>query len=154
MASNCRISCNILRTDLQGISLLRSFYGELIGMAYQKEVFKTNTRHTFFFDHQNPQTAISFEECEVFNKNISNAGYWKIGITLEDIDEAVKCINSKTQDKIGLGKQFEKIGFLSHVQDSLGYTIELLQHTFLANFLKSSEVGRGILNQSISNLQT
>ena len=145
-----RISCNILRVKPTEAHLLKSFYKDIIGMAYNKVVGKNCIRHHFLFNHQDPKTAICFEECEQFTKNIEHSGYWKIGITLEDVDEAINFVNLKTQQNFNLGSQFEKIGFLSHIGDSLGYSIEFLQHNFLTNFLKPSCVERSLLNQSKS----
>lgn len=145
-----RIACNILRVKTNDVHLIKYFYKDVIGMVYNKIVYNDTIRHFFVFDYQIPKTGICFEECKDFDEKVENAGYWKIGITLEDVDEAVKFINNKTQKKFKLGSQFEKIGFVSHVVDPLGYSIELLQYTFGENFSKPTSVDRCLLNQSKS----
>lgn len=56
-------------------------------------------------------------------------GYWKIGITLPDVDLA----RQRLMD-VGINvtepRQFRDIGYLCHLQDPDGHAIELLQHRF------------------------
>ena len=151
MAQNCRIACNILRVKPNDVPLMKSFYEETIGMAYNKAIYSNIIRHCFMFNHQEPKTGICFEECEEFAANVENSGYWKIGITLEDVDQAVKFVNNETQRDFKLGSQFEKIGFVGHIADPLGYSIEFLQHTFEKNFSKTTCVERCLLDQSKSS---
>ncbi len=55
--------------------------------------------------------------------------YWKIGITLPDLDAAYQYLTSRG---VGVSRphQFEDIGYMSHMTDPEGFQIELLQHTF------------------------
>ena len=63
----------------------------------------------------------------------SNSAYWKIGITMGDVDLAVKRLREKSIN-VSDPKQFKEIGYLCHLVDINGFTIELLQHTFQNNF--------------------
>uniref|UniRef100_A0A7M5XIT5 Glyoxalase/fosfomycin resistance/dioxygenase domain-containing protein n=1 Tax=Clytia hemisphaerica TaxID=252671 RepID=A0A7M5XIT5_9CNID len=140
------ILCNILRTHPKDALQLKDFYETLLGMKYSEIESKT-TRHMFVFDHQKPATGVCFEECtDSFETNPSQSGYWKIGFTLHDVDEALKVIHKNTVEK-RRGSQFEKIGYVSHVCDPLGYTIELLQHSFEENFQALKGVERAFLGQ-------
>ncbi len=55
--------------------------------------------------------------------------YWKIGITLRDLDHAV---NHLKQSGLAVSepRQFGDIGYMSHLRDPAGFAIELLQHGF------------------------
>ena len=55
--------------------------------------------------------------------------YWKIGITMYDVDYAQKILQSKRVSVSG-ASQFEDIGYLCHLSDPNGYGIEMLQHDF------------------------
>ena len=61
--------------------------------------------------------------------------YWKIGLALPNVtlarDELVKKGISVSKPA-----QFMDIGFLCHLNDPEGYSIELLQHTFEDNFVE------------------
>ncbi len=60
------------------------------------------------------------------------AGYWKIGITLADVGLAREyLIDSGTI--VSEPEQFLDIGYLCHLKDPDGYSIELLQHLFAEN---------------------
>ena len=53
-------------------------------------------------------------------------GYWKIGITVPDVDAA--CAHLRAAGiEVDDPAQFEDIGYLSHLRDPDGYAIELLQ---------------------------
>ncbi|MFT4562276.1 MAG: lactoylglutathione lyase [Gammaproteobacteria bacterium] len=67
-------------------------------------------------------------------------GYWKIGITLHDVDLArANLVNAGVQ--VSRAGQFLDIGYLCHLHDPDGHAIELLQHDFAENFqaLESSD---------------
>ncbi len=65
--------------------------------------------------------------------------YWKIGITLRDLDHAVAFIRQSgwpVSDPI----QFAEIGYLCHLRDPDGFVIELLQQGFEGN---QTDAGKG-----------
>lgn len=63
--------------------------------------------------------------------------YWKIGITLPNVDTAYKKLC--TALRISQPCQFQDIGYMCHLQDPEGFNIELLQHTFEGNRGAQSE---------------
>ena len=58
--------------------------------------------------------------------------YWKIGITVPDVDLAVSRLRQKGVE-VSAPKQFLDIGYMCHLKDPEGFVIELLQHDFQAN---------------------
>ncbi|WGI22720.1 VOC family protein [Amylibacter sp. IMCC11727] len=58
--------------------------------------------------------------------------YWKIGITLPNVDMAVAQLKRRGV-VVSVPKQFQDIGYMAHLADPAGYQIELLQHDFEAN---------------------
>ena len=55
--------------------------------------------------------------------------YWKIGITLRDVDMAFEQL-SRAGVAVTQPRQFLDIGYMCHLTDPQGFQIELLQHTF------------------------
>jgi catechol 2,3-dioxygenase-like lactoylglutathione lyase family enzyme len=55
--------------------------------------------------------------------------YWKIGITLPDVDMAFEHL-SRAGVAVTQPRQFLDIGYMCHLTDPDGFQIELLQHTF------------------------
>ena len=62
----------------------------------------------------------------------NQTGYWKIGVTVEDVDLARQSLLASGV-KVGEAKQFLDVGYLCHLADPDGYCIELLQHKFAQN---------------------
>ncbi|MCG7520640.1 VOC family protein [Ruegeria sp. Ofav3-42] len=58
--------------------------------------------------------------------------YWKIGITLPDVDLAAAFLREKGVE-VSEPKQFLDIGYMCHLSDPEGFVIELLQHDFEGN---------------------
>lgn len=58
--------------------------------------------------------------------------YWKIGITLPDVDLAAARLRSQGV-AVSAPKQFLDIGYMCHLADPEGFVIELLQHDFEGN---------------------
>ncbi len=58
--------------------------------------------------------------------------YWKIGITLPNVDIAHQQLNASGID-VSTPNQFRDIGYMCHLSDPAGFQIELLQHDFEAN---------------------
>ncbi len=63
------------------------------------------------------------------NANNNNARYWKIGITLADVDNARARLLAEGIE-VSAARQFLDVGYLCHLNDPDGYCIELLQHDF------------------------
>lgn len=58
--------------------------------------------------------------------------YWKIGITLPNVDLAADHLLSQGV-AVSDPRQFLDIGYMAHLSDSEGFVIELLQHDFEGN---------------------
>jgi len=58
--------------------------------------------------------------------------YWKIGITLPNVDLAVAQLRQQGHD-VSDPRQFLDIGYMAHLADPEGFVIELLQHDFQDN---------------------
>ena len=58
-----------------------------------------------------------------------SARYWKIGVTLPDLDCAHAVLTAQGVSA-SAPHQFRDVGYLSHLEDPEGHIIELLQHTF------------------------
>lgn len=63
-----------------------------------------------------------------------NDRYWKIAITLPDLDCACRQLRAKGIE-VTAPNQFRDIAYMSHLADPEGHTIELIQHTFGGNAL-------------------
>lgn len=76
--------------------------------------------------------------------------YWKIGITLPDVDRAADWLRRRGVE-VGRPAQFLDIGYLCHLTDPAGFAIELLQHEFECNRPKADPVqapfGRACVGQ-------
>ena len=59
-------------------------------------------------------------------------GYWKIGITTSHLDDFVAQIRARGVT-VSEPRQFLKIGYLCHLRDPEGNSIELLSHSFEEN---------------------
>ncbi|MEX3008613.1 VOC family protein [Hoeflea sp. TYP-13] len=68
-----------------------------------------------------------------------DALYWKIGITLRDLDKAVGFLRSEGYP-VSEPRQFADIGYMSHLRDPHGFAIELLQQGFEG---RAAPAGRG-----------
>ena len=55
--------------------------------------------------------------------------YWKIGITLPNVDMACAQLR-KAGVEVSQPRQFGEIGYMCHLEDPEGFSIELLQHRF------------------------
>jgi len=115
-------------------SKLAAWYGRVMGMDISENIASNSwtacypgegVRLVFQEEAKSgPQYSPSRDSC-----------YWKIGVTLRDVDLArEKIIAAGT--KVSPPNQFMEIGYLCHLTDPNGFTIELLQHTFQKNFVK------------------
>lgn len=55
--------------------------------------------------------------------------YWKIGITVRDLDHAVAYLHERGWP-VSEPRQFRDIGYMAHLNDPAGFAIELLQQGF------------------------
>ena len=80
---------------------------------------------------------------------VENAGYWKIGITLADVDLAREQLLDAGL-AVSEAQQFHDVGYLCHLNDPDGYSIELLQHRFAHNHQPSAP----LLNVALRGVPT
>ena len=117
------------------------FYCNKLGMRLLKteKTHRNNTAktHDFLAFPNGDQSIvtqlelISSPEFSVAKKH-DDTGYWKIGITLPDIDIATDRLSCRGI-AVSAPKQFRDIGYLCHLDDPSGNSIELLQHWFDRN---------------------
>ena len=133
----------ILRNTLQvkNANVLAKFYVEVLGMRILSSEVNSNMNKVLLGYNEEllvEQKSVSLELVEVANaQRRRDDGYWKIGITLPDVLAAVSLLREKGI-QVSDPSQFRDIGFLCHLADPEGFTIELLQHTFENNFKSAS----------------
>jgi catechol 2,3-dioxygenase-like lactoylglutathione lyase family enzyme len=72
--------------------------------------------------------------------------YWKIGLTVGNLDHVVKWLN-ECNWPVSEPRQFRDIGYMCHISDPNGFTIELLQQGFEGNE-RPAGVGHPIAGQA------
>ena len=78
-----------------------------------------------------------------------NDFYWKIGITLRNLDHAVAYLQQQGWP-VSEPRQFRDIGYMCHLQDPQGFNIELLQQNFQGKEIPiSSDSSHPIGSQAI-----
>ena len=120
---------------------LAAWYGKVLGFSIEKQddnsflcQFPGEGARLKLVKDFAPKAAKSDQDDSGKRKNV----YWKIGLTLADVDLArTKITNNGT--KVSSPSQFLDIGYLCHLTDLDGRSIELLQQTFAENFVKPTE---------------
>jgi catechol 2,3-dioxygenase-like lactoylglutathione lyase family enzyme len=104
---------------------LREFYQTILGMQNSH-----GADNTLSFAYTENSCRVVFDAQPVSSyTNRPNDLYWKIGITLKDLDAAVGYLLEQGIS-VSAPRQFQNIGYMSHLQDPHGFTIELLQQGF------------------------
>ncbi|CZF83377.1 VOC family protein [Grimontia marina] len=98
------------------------FYQDLIGMRL------TDSGWQF----EGESASLSFVPSETSYQPAPTDGFWKIGITVVDLDAACQWLRSQGAN-VSSPRQFQDIGYLAHLSDPNGLIIELLQTTFEGN---------------------
>ncbi|AUI85959.1 bleomycin resistance protein [Vibrio azureus] len=96
-----------------------NFYKNILGM--------TPTEHGWRFD--NPGASLSFTDIGQTYQPKAQDLFWKIGITVVNLDLACQWLQQQGYF-VTQPAQFRDIGYLAHLSDPNGMTIELLQTTF------------------------
>jgi len=110
---------------------LAAWYGKVLGMETQKK------EGAWICTYKNRSCNLTFLQSEggvPYTADRSSV-YWKISLLLQDVDQARQSILEK-KTEVSEASQFQDIGFLCHLSDPQGFSIELLQETFEKNFLK------------------
>lgn len=107
---------------------LAQFYVDQLGMTASQD------GNAVVLGYEGADASIELRQAESDEPYVHNRTdrYWKIGITLPNVDIAHTqlCRAGITVTK---PRQFEDIGYMCHLADPEGFSIELLQHRFLNN---------------------
>ncbi|WP_164116387.1 VOC family protein [Sphingorhabdus sp. Alg239-R122] len=104
---------------------LARFYTEYLGMQAQQAGDELRVG----YGPQSAYMALRPASDKKPYRHAPNDRYWKIGITLPDLDMAYRQLKEKGA-QITTPQQFGDIGYLCHVTDPEGFQVELLQHSF------------------------
>ncbi len=104
---------------------LKEFYVDILGM----QNFSTNKVMIFGFNKNSCYLCFHKKSVKSYASD-QNDFYWKIGITLKNLDVAVDHLRKKNIS-VSSGIQFKEIGYMSKISDPKGFVIELLQQGFL-----------------------
>ncbi len=104
---------------------LAGFYARHLGMAVDR------SGETVRVGYGGPQACLELRPLPPATPYVHDAldEYWKIGITLPDVDVAFEQL-SRAGVSVTQPRQFLDIGYMCHLADPDGHQIELLQHTF------------------------
>ena len=107
---------------------LARFYTGTLGMTEQ---VKDDGRHLSYADKD---AALILRQAGTGGtyRDSPDDRYWKIGITLPNVDIAYHQLGRAGID-VSEPRQFQDIGYMCHLRDPDGFSIELLQHHFENN---------------------
>lgn len=130
-----------LHVDTSAIKGLIDWYCQRLGMNVLRAM-KTDTEliHWVGYDNRPKSSFVEFRSDiqqakppKSYVPRPSSDVYWKIGLSLVDVDTARSQLVRQGVD-VTPPKQFRDIGYMCHLNDPFGYSIELLQHDFQCNF--------------------
>lgn len=103
---------------------LSAFYRTIMGM----DQFESQRGLAFGYDLR--QCLLELHQGDFTPYNATNLDlYWKIGITVRELDRAIAHLQHESWP-VTEPRQFRDIGYLCHLRDPQGLTIELLQQGF------------------------
>lgn len=115
------------RMRVQTAMNISLFYGDLLGMNC------VESEDGVKCEYSSPGCCLEFLPIATqpyTEKSVDQ--YWKIGITLRDLDIAVEYLKQQDVD-VTEPRQFADIGYMCHLRDPNGFVIELLQQGFEGN---------------------
>lgn len=121
-----KLESSIYRTSDSDV--LANFYGENFGFEKLAEGSLLRSRRD-----PGQATALELHKTSGPGNLKQNQTYWKIGLCMPDVNAQVDHLNDNGVS-VCRGSQFREIGFLTHLADPDGNSIELLQHHFERNF--------------------
>lgn len=142
--SAARIAEQVFR--VRGAGALAAWYCNVMGMTELEQ----RESETWSAHYPGQSVRLVFKEAAPGSKQYQSSRescYWKIGVCVGDVDLARERI-IKQGTQVSTPSQFQEIGYLCHLQDPNGFTIELLQQTFQKNFVKQEEDPSLALGQS------
>ena len=111
-------------SDLAGLD---DFYCRILGMG------QTVSQNTICFGYNGDDCLLGFCLADVTSYVSSRQDfYWKIGVTVPNLDTACNWLQ-KNGVTVSAPRQFRDIGYLAHITDPNGFSIELWQHGFEGN---------------------
>lgn len=130
-----------LHVDTSATKGVIEWYSQRLGMSVLKEMrSETDLIHWVGFENKPESACIEFRSHiqqasppKLYIPKLSSDVYWKIGLSLADVDTARSQLMSHGVD-VTQPRQFRDIGYLCHLNDPFGYSIELLQRDFQHNF--------------------
>ncbi len=140
----CGVQLNVIAPEA-----LSQFYVECLGM----EVHPMGDAWRLSYPHQDSYLSITRAEQAVPYAAGRLDEYWKIGITVPNLDRAYAQLTGKGIP-VSAPKQFKDIGYLAHVTDPEGFHIELLQHTFKGEPLTEKGVPQKPLHKPLGGSAT
>lgn len=102
------------------------FYADLLGMTAQRD------GDTLRLGYDGPDADLVLHPGGGGYTPDRGQRYWKIGITLPNVDLAADHLRARGV-AVSEPRQFGDIGYMCHLSDAEGFSIELLQHDFEAN---------------------
>lgn len=144
-----------LHVDTSATKGLIEWYCQRLGMSVLKEMrSETDLIHWVGFENNSESACIEFRSHiqqasppKLYVPNPSSDVYWKIGLSLADVDTARSHLISHGVH-VTQPRQFRDIGYLCHLNDPFGYSVELLQRDFQHNFC--SERIKSFLNPTFA----
>lgn len=144
-----------LHVDTSATKGLIEWYCQRLGMSVLKEMrSETDLIHWVGFENNSESACIEFRSHiqqasppKLYVPNPSTDVYWKIGLSLADVDTARSHLISHGVH-VTQPRQFRDIGYLCHLNDPFGYSVELLQRDFQHNFC--SERIKSFLNPTFA----
>ncbi|XP_078365882.1 uncharacterized protein LOC144650094 [Oculina patagonica] len=130
-----------LHVDTSAIKGLIDWYCQRLGMNVLRAM-QSDTELIHWVGYgKKPQSSFVEFRCDMqqadppkcYVSMPSSDVYWKIGLSLVDVDTARSQLVRQGVD-VTSTKQFRDIGYMCHLKDPFGYSIELLQHDFKCNF--------------------
>ena len=152
--SSPRLSSVTLRVPNTKIDGLKKFYTKVLGMNHVLSWDPEESIDSFEIPQHHPKYPECLQKHNSINLKFVSKPYlgpyraskedlyWKIGLALNDVNAAVDTINKvlesseeikNTNNPVQHGNQFFDIGYLTHLSDPCGFSIELLQTTFEQN---------------------
>lgn len=120
---------DVITFQVPDIDAAKAFYVDVLGMH---EV-RPNV-----IGYADDGLKMQFIKCQTERKATSRDAYWKIGITVKNLDHAVAFLKDKWNVSCSAApSQFLDIGYLCHLRDPAGLGIELLQHGFEGKHIDS-----------------
>ncbi len=122
------MTVSIIHYRVPDLAETTRFYREILGFSVAEDAEGATAAPPY-------GAQLQFRQADVAPHRADQASrYWKIGLTLPDLDRAVAHLDRQGWP-LSLPRQFPDIGYMCHLTDPSGLPIELLQQGF---------VGRGV----------